>query len=48
VYNVAGGKSLPVWLSEQKREALRKDEDFRRRAELIQARRHRLATGSRR
>jgi hypothetical protein len=36
VYNVAGGKSLPEWLSEKKREALRKDEEFRRRIELIQ------------
>jgi|APGre2960657423_1045063.scaffolds.fasta_scaffold72027_3 hypothetical protein len=40
VYNVAGGKSLPEWLSEKKREALRKDEQFRRRVELIQARGH--------
>ena len=39
VYNVAGGRSLPEWLSEKKREALRKDEEFRRRIELIQARR---------
>ncbi len=38
VYNVAGGKSLPEWLSEKKRAALRKDEEFRRRVELIQAR----------
>jgi hypothetical protein len=38
VYNVAGGKSLPEWLSDKKREALRKDEEFRRRIELIQAR----------
>jgi hypothetical protein len=37
VYNVAGGKSLPEWLSGKKREALRKDEEFRRRIELIQA-----------
>ena len=36
MYTVAGGKSLPEWLSEKKREALRKDEEFRRRIELIQ------------
>ena len=39
VYNVAGGKSLPTWLSEKKKASLRKDEEFRRRVELIQARR---------
>jgi ribosome biogenesis protein ENP2 len=36
VYNIAGGKSLPEWLSQKKKEALRKDETFRRRIELIQ------------
>ena len=36
MYNVAGGKSLPEWLTDKKREALRKDEEFRRRIELIQ------------
>lgn len=43
VYNVAGGKSLPAWLSEKKRAALRKDEEFRRRVELIQVRRRQAA-----
>ena len=43
VYNVAGGKSLPQWLTDKKREALRKDEEFRRRIELIQARARRSA-----
>ena len=37
VYNVSGGKSMPQWLSEKKLEALRKDDEFRRRIELIQA-----------
>jgi len=36
VYNVAGGKTLPEWLSEKKKASLRKDEEFRRRMELIQ------------
>ena len=36
VYNVAGGKSLPDWLSQRKKESLRKDETFRRRVELVQ------------
>lgn len=39
VYNVSGGKSLPQWISETKKKALMKDEEFRRRVELIQARR---------
>lgn len=30
------GKTLPMWLSERKRRALNKDEDYRRRIELIQ------------
>lgn len=37
VYNISGAASLPSWLGEKKRAALRKDEDFRRRVELIQA-----------
>ena len=37
VYNVSGGKSLPQWLSEKKKESLRKDDEFRRRIELVQA-----------
>ncbi len=52
VYNVAGGKSLPEWLTDKKREALRKDEEFRRRIELIQARsrrpRHALCASAKR
>jgi hypothetical protein len=36
VYTVAGGKNVPAWLSEQKKKSLRKDEDFRRRVELLQ------------
>eukprot|EP00727_Mastigamoeba_balamuthi_P013136 m51a1_g8445 hypothetical protein (644) ;mRNA; r:382638-384843 len=37
VYNLSSGKSLPDWISEKKRLAqLRKDDQFRRRIELIQ------------
>lgn len=36
VYNVTSGKSLPQWLSEKKRRALRKDAEFTRRLELLQ------------
>lgn len=36
VYNVSGGKSVPEWISEKKKRALRKDQDFLRRIELIQ------------
>jgi ribosome biogenesis protein ENP2 len=36
VYPLAAGKSLPQWLSEAKKRALKKDEEFRRRIELIQ------------
>jgi len=36
IYNVSAGKSLPEWLSEKKREELRKNEEFRSRIELIQ------------
>lgn len=36
IYNVSIGKSLPDWLSEKKKRSLRKDEEYRRRLELIQ------------
>eukprot|EP00879_Flechtneria_rotunda_P026207 GHRR01027931.1.p1 GENE.GHRR01027931.1~~GHRR01027931.1.p1 ORF type:complete len:211 (+),score=60.47 GHRR01027931.1:629-1261(+) len=36
VYTVSSGKSMPAWLSEAKKRALRKDEDYRRRLELLQ------------
>ncbi|KAK9820064.1 hypothetical protein WJX72_005625 [[Myrmecia] bisecta] len=36
VYNVSSGKSLPQWLSESKKRSLRKDENYRRRIELVQ------------
>ena len=36
MYTVAGGKNLPSWLSDAKKASLRKDEDFRRRVELVQ------------
>ena len=29
VYNVSSGKSTPQWLSESKKRALRKDEEYR-------------------
>lgn len=36
VYSVAGGKIIPSWLSESKKKQLRKDEEYRKRIELIQ------------
>jgi len=36
VYNVTASKTLPAWLSEAKKRALRKDDEFRRRVELLQ------------
>lgn len=36
VYSVAGGKIIPSWLSESKKNQLRKDEEYRKRIELIQ------------
>lgn len=36
IYNVSAGKSLPEWLAEKKKAALRYDGDYRRRLELIQ------------
>eukprot|EP00887_Chlorella_sp_A99_P002039 scaffold18.g2039.t1 len=36
VYAVAGGKNIPAWLSDKKKKALRKDEEYRRRVELLQ------------
>lgn len=36
VYNLTSDKSIPFWLSENKKRALAKDEDYRRRLELIQ------------
>eukprot|EP00878_Enallax_costatus_P035276 GHUV01039292.1.p1 GENE.GHUV01039292.1~~GHUV01039292.1.p1 ORF type:complete len:189 (+),score=7.13 GHUV01039292.1:683-1249(+) len=36
VYTVGSGKSMPAWLSETKKRALRKDEEYRRRLDLLQ------------
>lgn len=36
MYNVTASKTLPAWLSEAKKRALRKDDEFRRRVELLQ------------
>ncbi len=36
VYEVTSGKTLPQWLSESKKAALRKNEDYQRRLELLQ------------
>mmetsp|Transcript_3098 Transcript_3098/g.4768 ORF Transcript_3098/g.4768 Transcript_3098/m.4768 type:complete len:732 (+) Transcript_3098:125-2320(+) len=36
VYNLSNNKTLPLFLSERKKRALAKDEDYRRRLELIQ------------
>ena len=36
IYNLSVGKTLPEWLSEKKRRSLAKDEDYRRRIEIIQ------------
>jgi ribosome biogenesis protein ENP2 len=36
VYNLTSDKSIPNWLSENKKRALAKDEDYRKRLELIQ------------
>jgi len=45
VYTVSGGKNIPAWLSDKKKKALRKDEEYRRRIELIQVQRW-LAAGA--
>eukprot|EP00656_Telonema_subtile_P029394 TRINITY_DN32539_c0_g1_i1.p1 TRINITY_DN32539_c0_g1~~TRINITY_DN32539_c0_g1_i1.p1 ORF type:complete len:206 (-),score=58.71 TRINITY_DN32539_c0_g1_i1:62-679(-) len=36
VYNLSAGKTLPEWLREKKKTALRYDEDYKKRIELIQ------------
>jgi len=36
VYNLSSGKPLPQWQSEKKKRAMAKDENFRRRVEIIQ------------
>eukprot|EP01098_Paradermamoeba_levis_P002543 TRINITY_DN12941_c0_g1_i1.p1 TRINITY_DN12941_c0_g1~~TRINITY_DN12941_c0_g1_i1.p1 ORF type:complete len:394 (-),score=98.28 TRINITY_DN12941_c0_g1_i1:267-1340(-) len=36
VYNLSVGKTLPEWLSEKKKTALRYDEDYRKRIEVVQ------------
>ena len=38
MYTVSGGKSVPAWLSDKKKRSLKKDEAYRRRIELVQAR----------
>ena len=36
VYNLSSGKALPAWMSDRKKRELAKDEEHRRRLELIQ------------
>eukprot|EP01031_Cornospumella_fuschlensis_P041282 gene41282-50384_t len=36
VYNLSSGKTAPQWMSQSKRRALQKDDEYRRRVELIQ------------
>jgi ribosome biogenesis protein ENP2 len=36
VYNLSQGKTLPEWLSDSKKRALLKDDEYRKRLELIQ------------
>ncbi len=36
VYNLSSGKTMPQWMSQTKKKALQKDEEYRRRLELIQ------------
>lgn len=36
VYNLSSGKTMPQWLSESKKRALLKDDEYRKRLELIQ------------
>ncbi|DAZ96285.1 TPA: hypothetical protein N0F65_008318 [Lagenidium giganteum] len=36
IYNLASGKTLPQWIQEKTKKALSKDEDYRRRVELLQ------------
>jgi ribosome biogenesis protein ENP2 len=36
VYNLSSGKTMPQWLSDTKKKTLAKDEEYRRRLELIQ------------
>eukprot|EP01038_Epipyxis_sp_PR26KG_P005677 gene5677-7836_t len=36
VYNLSSGKTIPQWLSESKKRTLLKDEDYKKRLELIQ------------
>eukprot|EP00197_Chlamydomonas_leiostraca_P004092 CAMPEP_0202871522 /NCGR_PEP_ID=MMETSP1391-20130828/18922_1 /ASSEMBLY_ACC=CAM_ASM_000867 /TAXON_ID=1034604 /ORGANISM="Chlamydomonas leiostraca, Strain SAG 11-49" /LENGTH=663 /DNA_ID=CAMNT_0049552351 /DNA_START=89 /DNA_END=2076 /DNA_ORIENTATION=- len=36
VYNISSSKSIPKWLSDSKKKALKKNEEYRRRLELLQ------------
>jgi ribosome biogenesis protein ENP2 len=36
IYNISASRSLPSWISDKKKKALKKNEDYRRRIELIQ------------
>ncbi|KAL6760351.1 WD40-repeat-containing domain protein [Haematococcus lacustris] len=36
VYNICSGKAVPQWLSESKKKSLKKNEEYRRRLELLQ------------
>jgi len=35
IYNLSSGKTLPAWLSDKKKKALRKDAEFQKRIELL-------------
>ena len=36
VYSLSSGKSLPQWLSDRKKREMSKDEDYKRRVEIVQ------------
>jgi hypothetical protein len=41
VYNIAAGRTIPRWLDDKKKKALRRDEDYRKRVEILQVSLHR-------
>jgi len=36
VYNIAAGRTIPRWLDDKKKKSLRRDEDYRKRVEILQ------------
>jgi ribosome biogenesis protein ENP2 len=37
VYNIAAGRTIPRWLDDKQKKSMRRDDDYRKRVEILQA-----------